>query len=92
MLLPRANERPRALVVHEGGTGAGEGEPTARALGAAAHRPRPWGAAPFAHGRAQADKRAETAFADCMAGPGADRAALGEEQLEQAPHLAIVGG
>ena len=82
-LLPRCDERPRVRLVDDGGPSAGEGQPPAAALGAAAHRPRPRGAAALAPRRSAAEQARPAPVAERRADPAADAAAPWQEDVEE---------
>ncbi len=84
-LLPSANERSRAGVVHDRGACLNEREPPPRALGTSTYRPWPRRSAPLAHGWHEPRQRGETLGADALSRHVADSAALGQEEIE-CPH------
>lgn len=87
LLLPRADERPGAIVVDDRRAGSGERETTSGALSTASDGPGSRRAAALAHGLVQAEKTLSACFAQRRARASADGAPLGQEKLE---HVAIV--
>src|SRR5262249_22597839 len=86
--LPLADEGASASVVGDGRPCARKGETTARAFGTAPYGPRPGRPAALANWLVQPDELSTAAVAERPAESSADRAALGQEQVE---HLAMVG-
>src|SRR5437016_6003746 len=81
-LFPRGDECPNGVVVEDGGAGACEREPPARAFPAAAHRPRGRRAAAFAEGRLDPRQAGKAGGAELRTPQTADHAALRQEQVE----------
>jgi hypothetical protein len=81
-LLPGAHEGTRALVIDDRRSRCHERQPPARALRAAAHGPGPGGSATLAHGRNEPGQRAPARGAERATWQVADRAPLGQHQIE----------
>lgn len=75
-LFPRGDESANGIVVVNGGPGAREGEPPARALPAAAHGPGGRRPAPLAERRLDPRQPAQTGRTDLRAAQAADDAPL----------------